>query len=223
MNIAIHFPIYQRRESAAQIGTLLLGVVILLLSQTMIVHHEEPLAEIPVSLTILPPPVAPEKIVEKIVEQPVVQPPPQKMVEPVPQQTPVAATPAPVPSPVALPNLPVSPTQQAIPEHLEMPHSNSAAESLFAQDVRVSIERKKIYPETARDLGMTGAVEVMYVLDRSGKLIKAEIIASSGYKLLDKAALAAVQSASYKAFPADAWIGEGSKEFRTRLVFSIND
>lgn len=222
MSSAIYFPIYQRRESAAQAGTLLLGVVILVLSQTMVVHHDEPTPEEPISLTIVSPPSAPEKIVEKIVEQPVT-PPPQKTVEPVPQETPVAATPAPAPSPVALPNLPVSPVAQVIPEHVEQPRSNSTAESLFAQDVRVSIERKKIYPETARDLGMTGTVEVMYVLDRSGKLIKAEIVASSGYKLLDKAALAAVQSASYKAFPADAWIGEGSKEFRTRLVFSINE
>jgi protein TonB len=96
------------------------------------------------------------------------------------------------------------------------------AENQFAQDVRSRIERKKIYPDAARDLGMSGEVEVLYELDRSGNLLRAEIASSSGFKLLDQAALRAVKSASYRSFPEDAWLGSSSKVFKTKLVFSIN-
>jgi protein TonB len=120
-------------------------------------------------------------------------------------------------APVTLPELPVEPAVRSLPP----PRSNSGAEGRFAQEVRTLIERKKIYPATARDLGMTGTVEVRYVLDRSGKLHQADILTSSGYPLLDQAALKAVQGAKFSAMPEDAWIGEPQKEFRTRLVFSI--
>lgn len=208
-------PIYVKRESAAQAGTVLLGFAILFLSQTLAVRHEEPSPEAPISLAIISSREAPAKIAEPPV--PVVQSPKlQKIVEP-PSQV--------ADAPDVKPPQPAPPPPETAPTHAEPqpPRSNSAAEGLFAQDVRVSIERKKIYPETARNLGMSGSVEVMYVLDRSGKLLRMEIVSSSGYKLLDRAALAAVQAAAYKAFPADAWVGESSKEFRTRLVFSIND
>lgn len=69
---------------------------------------------------------------------------------------------------------------------------------------------------------MSGEVEVLYELDRAGNLIRAEIVSSSGSKLLDQAALRAVKSAAYKSFPEDAWMGASSKVFRTKLVFSIN-
>jgi TonB family protein len=64
-------------------------------------------------------------------------------------------------------------------------------------------------------------VEVLYVLDRSGRLLKAEIAASSGYPLLDQAAVRAVRTASYAPFPSDTWVGEAQKEFRTKLIFTI--
>ncbi|MEK7738324.1 MAG: energy transducer TonB, partial [Pseudomonadota bacterium] len=135
-----------------------------------------------------------------------------------------AATPSPTPSPVSLPDLPVAPAAKLFPEKIEAPlRSNGAAEGRFAQDVRARIEKKKVFPDTARDLGMSGSVEIVYVLDRAGKLIKAEIAASSGYPLLDQAAVKAVRSSTYAPFPEDAWVGEKQKEFRTKLVFTLTD
>jgi protein TonB len=69
---------------------------------------------------------------------------------------------------------------------------------------------------------MTGTVEVRYVLDRSGRMLDAKVAVSSGYSLLDEAALKAVKDARFAAMPEDAWLGETQKEFRTRLVFSLD-
>jgi protein TonB len=224
MNVATNWSIYQRRETAAQLGTVMIGLFILVLSQTMAMHQEVPVQENPISLTIMAQPVAPDQIIEQPVQT--IQPPkPEKIVESPKKVIPVTDVSAPAQARIAAPVSPVLPK-----ENIELTNatpqvqrsSNSAAEGLFAQDVRARIERKKIYPDTARDLGMSGEVEVLYELDRSGNLIRAEIVSSSGYKLLDQAALKAVKSAFYKSFPEDAWVGASSKVFRTKLVFSIN-
>lgn len=221
MNAAMNWSIDQRREAAAQLGTVMAGLFILVLSQTMVMSQEVPVREEPISLTIMAPPAAPEQIIEQPVQT--IQQPQQKKVEQPREVIPVINAPA--PEQVAAPVSPVLPKESIEPTNAapQVQHSsNSAAEGLFAQDVRARIERKKIYPDTARDLGMSGEVEVLYELDRSGNLIRAEIVSSSGYKLLDQAALRAVKSASYKSFPEDAWVGASSKVFRTKLVFSIN-
>ena len=214
----------QKRETTAQVGTVLAGLVILVVTQTVVMRQDVPVEKDPISLTIITPPVEPEKIIEQPVQK--VQPPkPEKAMEPPRVATPVIAAPATVKDQVVVPVSPVVPKENMEPAHVEpqvQRVSNGVAEGLFAQDVRSRIERKKIYPDTARDLGMSGEVEVLYELDRSGNLIRAEIVSSSGYKLLDQAALKAVKSAFYKSFPEDAWVGASSKVFRTKLVFSIN-
>lgn len=223
MNVAMNWSIYQRREAAAQLGTVMAGLFILVLSQTMVMSQEVPVREEPTSLTIMPPSAAPEQIIEQPVQT--IQQPQQKRIEPLREMIPVANAPAPAQEQVAAPVSPALPKENIEPTNATpqvQRSSNSAAEGLFAQDVRARIERKKIYPDTARDLGMSGEVEVLYELDRSGNLIRAEIVSSSGYRLLDQAALRAVKLASYKSFPEDAWVGASSKVFRTKLVFSIN-
>jgi protein TonB len=173
--------------------------------------QEVPFLDEPISLTIIAPSATPEQVVKQQMQT--IQPPPlEKVIEPPKELIPVTDAPAP-----ALEN--VEP-QKVAPQI--QPASNSDAESLFAQDVRARIERKKVYPDTARDLGMSGEVEVLYELDRSGNLIRAEIVASSGHRLLDQAALRAVKTATYKSFPEDAWVGVSSKVFRTKFPFSIN-
>lgn len=218
----------QKREAVAQVGTVLAGLVIFVLTQTLAMSHEVPVVEKSITISLLDPPPEPKKIIEPPAK---VEPPkPKKQIVQQPKVvTPIVAAPSVVKSEVVVPVVPVTPVVPApIPEPKPEPQpvqriSNSAAEGAFAQDVRTRIERKKIYPDTARNLGMTGEVEVQYELDRTGKLLGAEIVASSGFKLLDKAAISAVKSASYKAFPEDAWLGIKSKFFRTKLVFSINE
>lgn len=213
MNMTLNWSLYQRREETAQLGALLTGALIFMVMHSMSPQQDESVAEAQISLKIVSPPVAPEKITQHEI-QPRQQVIPEKIVA---QIAPIAEVPlqekmaAPIPPSESVDTKPQ-------PQHL----SNSGAEGVFAQDVRSRIERKKVYPDTARDLGMEGEVEVRYELDRAGNLLHAAVVASSGYKLLDQAALKAVKSATYKSFPEDAWVGSGSKEFRTKLVFSIN-
>lgn len=210
MDMAMNFPLYEKRESAAQAGTVAIGLLMLVISQTFAMHQEVPAQDEPISLTIVAPADAPQKVVEQVIQTP---PPPKPVVEPPKEIIPVTDAPAPAIQETVQPPQVVQQVQ---------PKGNPDAESLFAQDVRARIERKKIYPDTARDLGMTGEVEVLYELDRSGNLLRAEIVSSSGSKLLDQAAIKAVKTAAYKGFPEDAWLGSSSKVFKTKLVFSIN-
>lgn len=226
---------YDSREWVAQGGALLLGLVLALAISKLTIQHEPMPVEAPIRITLSEPPVELPKPPPRVEPpKPVERPKPPEHVqqkvaaEPVRQPivTPVAATPSPAPeaNPVSVPDAPVAPVAKIVPKVEEKPvlQRNAAAEGRFAQDVRTQIERKKIYPDSARDLGMSGVVEVVYVLDRTGKLMKAEIASSSGFPTLDQAALRAVRSAGYSAFPADAWVGEDHKEFRTKLVFSVS-
>lgn len=210
MDATMNFALYEKRESAAQAGTVAVGLLFLAASQMFALHQETPAQETPLSLEIMAPAVAPEQVVEQVI-----QPPPEKPVIETPKEIiPVTDAPAPALQEVVQPPKAVEPQVQ--------PKGNPDAENLFAQDVRSRIERKKIYPDAAREMGMSGEVEVLYELDRSGNLLRAEIVSSSGSKLLDQAALKAVKSATYKSFPDDAWAGSSSKVFKTKLVFSIN-
>ncbi len=209
MDMAMNWSLYQRRETAAQLGTVTIGLLILVMSQTLAMRQEVPVQDEPISLAIIAPAVAPDQVVEQVI-----QTPPQKpVIEPPKEVVPVTDAPAPAILETVQPPKVEPQVQQ---------RGNPDAESLFAQDVRSRIERKKIYPDVARDLGMSGEVEVLYELDRAGNLIRAEIVSSSGSKLLDQAALRAVKSAAYKSLPEDAWVGASSKVFKTKLVFSIN-
>jgi len=227
--------IYVKRESVAQMGTMLLGLLMAYGVTHMAMRRDPPVPAEPIRISLVEPPpqVEPPKLPPLVEPPPRAAPPKQPIPLPKPSPplrqppaavTPVATTPSPAPAPVSLPELPVAPLAKAIPEKAEAPlRSNGAAEGRFTQDVRTRIEQKKVYPDTARDLGMSGSVDIVYVLDRAGKLIKAEIAVSSGYPLLDQAAARAVRSASYSAFPEDAWVGETQKKFRTKLVFTITD
>lgn len=215
MSVSMALPIFEKREATAQLGTVCVGLLILVMSQTLVMRQEAPVQEEPISLTIVSPPEAPEKVVEQPVQT--IQPPPlEKVLEPPKEIVPVTDAPAP-----ALEKIEPQLEQKQVEQPVQKV-SNGDAESAFAQDVRARIERKKIYPDTARDLGLSGEVEVQYELDRAGNLINAEIVSSSGHRLLDQAALRAVKTATYKGFPEDAWVGSGSKVFRTKLIFSIN-
>jgi len=224
--------IYDNREWVAQGGSILMGLLLAIAISHMAIRHEAMLTEKPIQITLTDPQVALPEPIEPpppaAQQKPQDTPPKPVTPEPVRQQqvSPVAARPSPVPeaNPVNVPNAPVEPQAKTLPKAEPAPvQRNAAAEGRFAQEVRTQIERKKIFPDSARDLGMSGVVEVVYVLDRTGGLVRAEVATSSGYPMLDQAALRAVRSAAFAGFPADAWVGENQKEFRTRLVFSINN
>ena len=68
--------------------------------------------------------------------------------------------------------------------------------SEFLGDVRRRIESNKTYPPAARDAGIEGSSGIRMTITRDGQLEKVEIVDSSGYEILDRAALQSVRSAA---------------------------
>jgi protein TonB len=60
---------------------------------------------------------------------------------------------------------------------------------------------RKTYPEEARRQGEEGRVVIRFTVDRSGHVIEANIVGSSGSERLDAATLALLRNASLPAFP----------------------
>ncbi len=66
---------------------------------------------------------------------------------------------------------------------------------VYLATLRGLIERGKEYPAMARKGRMEGAVRVSCIISRNGELRETKVISSSGYAILDNAALRAVRSA----------------------------
>lgn len=89
------------------------------------------------------------------------------------------------------------------------PPDKSAGETMAR--VRQHLEAHKFYPLSARRRGITGEVEVGFVLDRLGMAEKITVLAGSGHDLLDWAAQETVRRA--QPFPATG------RAFHFRLRF----
>jgi len=61
----------------------------------------------------------------------------------------------------------------------------------------------RTYPEQARERGEEGSVSVQFTVDRSGRVLEAAIVKSSGFSLLDAAELGLLRQAALPAFPAE--------------------
>jgi len=73
----------------------------------------------------------------------------------------------------------------------------------FTGKVRQRIAEAKYYPRVARRRGMEGQPVIAFTLDKQGRLQKVDLARTSGYTLLDQAALEAVQNgAPYPEIPA---------------------
>ena len=83
------------------------------------------------------------------------------------------------------------------------------AESLgeFLRKVRRKIEEAKLFPEAAREAGYEGTVVVSFEILRDGSLGRIEVLKSSGYEVLDKAAVETIRRAS--PFPKPPLYGRG--------------
>ncbi|SEL95589.1 outer membrane transport energization protein TonB [Roseivivax marinus] len=69
----------------------------------------------------------------------------------------------------------------------------------YGARIRATLERRKRYPGDAR--GASGTVTVRIVVSRSGQLLGASLISSSGSAPLDRAAIQAVRGARFPAAP----------------------
>lgn len=222
---------FRHRNRIAAAGTAFSGIALLLVLQFVSLapadQAPEPMA---IELVDIPPP---KDEPPPVPEKPLPPPPPKTVVPPkpqAPQPTPLA-TPAPAlaePAP-ALPVQPQQPVKTAEPpKPVEppapppQPLSNPAAENGYQARARAEIDKQKRYPDEAQQLGMTGTAVVSYTIARDGRLLRAEIAQSSGFKLLDQAALQAVQRTRFETMPADAWAGAREQSFRTRIAFSLD-
>jgi protein TonB len=97
---------------------------------------------------------------------------------------------------------------------LLFPLSDKAAElpqdavRMWKGQVSASLERVKYYPELALARSEYGLVRIKFTLDRSGRVVKAEVVRSSCYPELDAEALALVRRAQPFPTPPDELTGE---------------
>ena len=66
----------------------------------------------------------------------------------------------------------------------------------FARSVRKKIQASKKYPIAAQTAGIEGRTGVRLTILKDGRLQKVEVAKSSGYEILDKAALQSVREAA---------------------------
>jgi TonB family protein len=91
---------------------------------------------------------------------------------------------------------------------------------LFTGKVRQRIANAKYYPRIARRRGMEGQPIIGFTLDRQGRLTKVDLARTSGYQLLDRAALEAVhQAAPYPKIPAS--LKMDSFQFKLPISFIL--
>ena len=91
---------------------------------------------------------------------------------------------------------------------------------LFTGKVRQRIANAKYYPRIARRRGMEGQPIIAFTLDRQGRLTKVDLARTSGYQLLDRAALEAVhQAAPYPKIPAS--LKMDSFQFKLPISFIL--
>jgi len=82
--------------------------------------------------------------------------------------------------------------------------SGTDLSGLFTGKVRQRVAAAKYYPRTARRRGMEGQPVIAFTVTKDGRLLKANLAQTSGYQMLDRAALQAVQQAApYPEIPAE--------------------
>ena len=151
-----------------------------------------------------PPPLAPQKlpeaaphaVPEKRAEIPR---PPQS--HPKPVAKPLTARPEFVPRSGSVAPGPANQTSAA-PQPAMPPTAASPVDGAWQNAVAGWLASHKNYPEDARRLGEQGRVVIRFTVERSGRVLDANIVDASGSARLDAASVALVRNASLPAFPA---------------------
>ncbi len=68
--------------------------------------------------------------------------------------------------------------------------------SALAAEIRKRIERAQFYPAQARREGIEGTVELGFILSADGRVQEAWVLRSSGFPILDEAAVQVVKQAA---------------------------
>jgi periplasmic protein TonB len=175
----------------------------------------EPMHEAPASLASSDAP-APSPPAITVPEPPVEVPPRPPETPPMATQEagpPEPARPEPKPRPVARPlpakvpprppivTAPTAPAERAVappPPSLAQP----AIDGGWLSSVASWVAGRKTYPEDARQRGEEGRVVIRFTVDRTGRVIEAAIVGSSGSARLDAATVALLRGAVLPALPA---------------------
>lgn len=102
-----------------------------------------------------------------------------------------AHAPAPAPSATSTPAAAAStpPQRAGTREGLDIDAPNGASMD-YASRLRAWLEAHKTYPKRARMRREEGVVHVHFAVDRDGRLLRGDVVASSGYASLDAEAMA---------------------------------
>jgi protein TonB len=146
----------------------------------------------------IPVPELPAAPKPNVVLMPPRKPKPQKLVK---------ETPKPVVKPVHQPPAPrtsAPPRAAATAARTAGSHaSNSAEAAAWRSAWAAALSWSKHYPEAARARGEQGTVRLALVIGRSGHVISARLIGSSGSSTLDQAALEMARNASGRPLPPE--------------------
>ncbi|MBX3021351.1 MAG: energy transducer TonB [Bdellovibrionales bacterium] len=78
------------------------------------------------------------------------------------------------------------------------------AYEIYALEVASTLNRRKVYPEVSRRLRQQGRVKVRFRVERSGRVMEAEVIESSDFPQLNMAARRLIEEIrSFRPFPED--------------------
>lgn len=177
------------------------------------VQAPQPMDNLPEDLEESTPP--PQPVPEPLLELPELPPPPPLAEALLPPPKPAEAAPEPPPKPVEKPKpkptatrKPPAPATSAAPRS-DAPQANataaptagvSSANSMAPANWRsllmAQIHRMKRYPSEARTAREEGIARVRFSIDRSGKVLAASLVSSSGSASLDGEALALMQRIS---------------------------
>lgn len=185
------------------------------------------------------PPAQPSPPPEELPPQPV--PPTPDLIPPPPEPPPpgdvppppeTARPPRPPPRPTAAPRpspRPVEPAPVTGPARIapatQPPAAATAASGAPVMDrswvaaVSAWLAAHRTYPEQARERGDEGNVSIRFTVDRSGRMVAAAIVGSSGSPLLDNAALEMLRNARFSAFPPD--MTQAQVTITTSLRYSL--
>lgn len=93
----------------------------------------------------------------------------------------------------------------------------------YLAEIRDQIARQQTYPASSRAFREEGTVKVRLTLNRSGSVVKIELIESSPYKRLNDAAMRAATKASpFKPFPDEAKFETWKITLPVRFILAQN-
>jgi protein TonB len=168
---------------------------------------------IDVALTAPPAPEPPKPMPPSpVAPPPKVEPPPPK---PKPEPKQEFIPPAPKPE-VAIPELkPEPPPPKPVAPPVTVPPPPTPTEYVQVRQPTYAVRTEPIYPTEARRRHQQGVVGLELFINESGALDKVEVVKSSGYPLLDAAAIRAMRQSQF--VPAMS----GQKKIRSRAEATV--